>query len=213
MVKTRYPYASAVSRPIGQRSKGLAVSVMPDMMAYEDQDEHELATRAGAGDQEALATLLTRYRTLIFTTCTRVTGNRADAEDATQNTMIAVFRSIGRFRHKSRVSTWIYRIAVREALNVVKRKTSSASLSDAVGHQAGDYPAMDGQVIDRLDINEALERLDPQFRAVLYLSELGFSYDEISQILGIPESTARTRRFRGLRALAALLSQGGGEVS
>jgi RNA polymerase sigma-70 factor (ECF subfamily) len=189
--------------------QGSGSQFMRDMVADQDQDDHELATRAGAGDQEALTALLTRYRSLIFTTCIRLTGNWADAEDATQNTMIAVFRAIGRFRHESKVSTWIYRIAVREALNVGKGK-ASASLSDAVDHQAGEHPAIDGQVIDRLDINKALERLDPQFRAVIYLSELGFSYDEVSQILGIPEATARTRRFRGLRALAALLSQCGG---
>jgi Sigma-70 region 2 len=81
------------------------------------EGDNALATRAAAGDREALETLLERHVDRIHAVCRRVLGDREDALDATQEAMIAVARGIGRYDGRSAFTTWLYRVATNAALD------------------------------------------------------------------------------------------------
>ena len=85
-------------------------------------DEREQIRAAQAGDRAALEALLRAHQPQIHAVCRRITGNDADALDATQEALIAVVRGLPRFDGRSRVSTWVYRIATNASLDELRRR-------------------------------------------------------------------------------------------
>jgi RNA polymerase sigma factor (sigma-70 family) len=84
--------------------------------------DEELVLRAQAGDRDALDQLLTRHQPWVFNIAVRMLGRRADAEDATQDVLMRVFKSLHTFRGASRFRTWLYRVAANHLLNVRRQK-------------------------------------------------------------------------------------------
>ena len=149
--------------------------------------------------------------------CRRLTGNDADAADATQEALIAVVRGLPRFDRRSRFSTWSYRVAVNASLDELRRRrrrpepTLDAPAPEAAspGHPADDRMAEN--VAHRMDIDAALVQLPPEFRAAVVLRDLcGLDYAEIAEVLEIPAGTVRSRIARGRAALVPLLAPGAG---
>jgi RNA polymerase sigma factor (sigma-70 family) len=93
--------------------------------AGEETDEALLA-RARSDDREALAALLGRHQRWVFNIALRMLYDHADAEDATQEILIKVLKALPSFRGESKLSTWLYRIAVNHILNVKKQKWAAA---------------------------------------------------------------------------------------
>ncbi len=75
------------------------------------------------GDPDAFDALITEYQDRVVNTCARFVNNLQDAEDVAQNVFIEVYQSVGRFRSQSKLSTWIYRIAVTKSLDFVRKMT------------------------------------------------------------------------------------------
>jgi RNA polymerase sigma-70 factor (ECF subfamily) len=185
-----------------------------------------LTEAARNGDSKALDQLLRQHYDRVFAACRRMTGNDADAADATQEALIAIVRGLPRFDGRSRLSTWVYRIAVNAAIDEQRRRRrrphvildswapSSASEGSAdggrreAGTAAGSPP--DGeieQVADRLDVDAALLRLPVEFRAPVVLRDLcGLDYAEIAEVLDLPAGTVRSRIWRGRAALVPMLT-------
>lgn len=84
--------------------------------------DHELIDKIACGSDSAFQELFNRYKKLIVNVCYRLIGNRDEAEDVTQDVFLRVFRSAKQFTHRSKVSTWIYRIAINLSLNHLRRK-------------------------------------------------------------------------------------------
>lgn len=169
---------------------------------------------AQQGDREALDRLLRRHADRLHALCRRVTGNDADALDATQEAMIAIVRGLPRFDRRSAFSTWAYRIATNACLDELRRRrrrpepTSDADLERSAGPAGGlaaGSSSLEG-VGDRVDIDAALATLPPEFRAAVVLRDLvGLDYAEIAEVLGAPPGTVRSRIARGRAALASAL--------
>jgi len=141
--------------------------------------------------------------------CRRLTGNEADAADAAQESLIAIVRGLPRFDGRSRLSTWVYRIAVNASLDELRRRRRRPDLGlDAsfdFGAEKGSPGGSEG-VADRLDIDAALLRLPVDFRAPVVLRDLcGLDYAEIAEVLDLPAGTVRSRISRGRAALVPLL--------
>lgn len=156
-------------------------------------------------DLEAL--LRTHYDTL-YAVCRRMTGNDADAADATQDACIAIARGLPRFDRRSRFSTWAYRVTVNVCLDELRRRTRRPQPTDDAGLQRAATSAapVDATVADRVDIDAALARLPGEFRAAVVLRDLcGFDYAEIADVLGVLPGTVRSRIARGRSALASHL--------
>ncbi len=85
-------------------------------------DEQELITKIKHGDQNAFKQLFEQYKDYVYNICYRMSGNREEAEDTTQDVFIKIFHAIGKFRGEAKLSSWIYRVAVNTCLKKERRK-------------------------------------------------------------------------------------------
>jgi RNA polymerase sigma-70 factor (ECF subfamily) len=174
-------------------------------------DDRVLVDAARSGDRDALEQLLRRNYDTIHAVCRRITGNQADADDAAQDAMIAIVRAIGRFDDRARFSTWAYRVAVNASLDELRRRRRRPLLlgdvpDDAHTTAGGGAPAPEAAAA-RVDVDAALAKLTPEFRAAVVLRDLcQLDYAEIAEVLEVPIGTVRSRIARGRAALVPLLS-------
>ncbi len=163
---------------------------------------------AQKGDQAALEQLLRRHHDRIFALCRRMTGNDADAQDATQEALIALVKGLPRFDGRAAFGTWAYRVATNACLDELRRRQRRPSPLELEGDMlpSDDAPGLATTVVDRLGIDEALDSLAPEFRAAVVLRDVaGLDYATIAEMLHVPPGTVRSRIARGRGALAAQL--------
>ncbi|WP_430783377.1 RNA polymerase sigma factor [Actinoplanes sp. G11-F43] len=175
-------------------------------MPESHDDLHELAIRAAAGSRPDLQRLLSEIhiRRLAHSGARRILADTTDVEDAAQETLIAVARGIGGFQARARFTTWLHRLAVNAALEVLRRKTRAGSPTD-------ELPAptvrMSSVAATRMDVDNAISRLPDHYREALRLREFDQrSYEEIADLLHLPLNTVRTRIARARRLVAIYLN-------
>ncbi len=178
----------------------------------EDASDAALVARAQEGDRRALEELLRRHHDRLYAVCRRLTGDDADAADATQEALVAIVRGLPRFDSRSSFGTWAYRVATNSALDELRRRrrrpVPTLDGAEPVGRREVSADHADG-VSARLEVDHALMSLSPEFRAPVVLRDLaGLSYDEIAEVLAIPPGTVRSRIARGRAALAEVLAPG-----
>jgi len=157
------------------------------------------ATRAAAFD-ELFATL----REQVFAVCLHVTGNAADADDALQETFLAVHEGLSTFRGECRLSTWVHRIAIRSAIRVRARRRPAADVHAVDPPARGPDQVLVGELGERLAA--AMERLSAEHRVVISLFAVdGLSHAQIAEILGVPEGTVWSRLHAARKRLGAEL--------
>lgn len=165
---------------------------------HDDQQE-DLARRAAAGDAVALDTLLALIRPAVLRRCSRFLPCHQDAEEACQDVLLQVSRSILGFEGRSRFSTWLHVVIANTARQTYR------SLRRRAAEQAHEAPPVEPaeprttSVIagSRLDLLDALERLESHRRelvAPIVLRDIcQLDYREIAEQLGIPEGTVKSR--------------------
>jgi RNA polymerase sigma-70 factor, ECF subfamily len=158
----------------------------------------ELVGRCQRGEREALGEFYRRYRMDVTRNLTRVLGpGRGDLEDVLQDVFIEAFRSIGRFRGDSKLSTWLYRVCINVALQRLRKRKRLAEVpSDEVAESVSEETPERG--LDnrrRIDaVYRILDHLSPKKRVVFVLHEIeGREPKEIAGIVGAPVLTVRTR--------------------
>jgi len=181
---------------------------------YEDLTELDLATRARAGDAHAIRLITKRNNQRLYRAAWSVLRNRADAEEAVQDTYFKAFTT-GRFEGRSSLATWLTRIVLNEALS--RKRANEArkrSLSDADITQIDDYReklmsvsfrSPEFQML-RAELAKAIEaaiaRLPEEFRTVLVLRDIEeMSVEETAETLDILAATVKTRHLRARRRL------------
>jgi RNA polymerase sigma-70 factor (ECF subfamily) len=152
----------------------------------------------------------------VYAVCFRLVGNAADAADATQEALIAIVRGLPRFDGRSRLNTWIYRIATNAALDELRRRGRRPLLNrydtDDGAESGATQPSGEGAVDDRLAVDAALLRLPVEFRVAVVLRDLvDLEYADIAQIVGVPPGTVRSRIARGRALLAEMLGPPGNQ--
>jgi len=178
--------------------------------------EDELVRRAQNGDRSAADDLLRRHYDRIYAVCRRIAGNDADALDATQEALMAIVRGLPRYDARARFSTWAYRVATNACLDELRRRRrrpQPTEIEDDSATWVATDSGFDDTIVERDEIDAALAEIPDQFRAPLVLRDLaGLDYAEISDTLGVPPGTVRSRIARGRAALAAVLdgNQNGG---
>jgi RNA polymerase sigma-70 factor (ECF subfamily) len=163
-----------------------------------------------SGDREAFAGLVDQTSGHIYRVAFQILGDEQDAEDVLQETYLKAFNSLADFEGRSSLSTWLYRIAINEALMLVrKRKPQTISVEE--GH-ADDDPDSEGMEIvnwcclpegellsseARRFMDQAIQNLPNPLRVVFVMRDLeGLSIQETSQALGLSESNVKTRLLR-----------------
>lgn len=186
---------------------------MPALRTDDSATDEELVAAAQAGSRAAMDRLLRRHYDRIWAICRRIAVNEADAADATQEALLLIVRRIDTFDGRAKFSTWSHRVATNACLDELRRRKRRPNLPlidddpDDDRMTADPGPAHDAQVSDRIDIDAALAEVPEEFRAPLVLRDLmGHDYADISDILGIPPGTVRSRIARGRSRLAALLA-------
>jgi RNA polymerase sigma-70 factor (ECF subfamily) len=166
--------------------------------------DEELVRRICHGDSSALGALYDRYAPLLFTTSLRILGSRSEAEDLLHDVLLEAWQSAKKYDPaRGSVRTWLLVRLRSRALDRLSRAAPAAL--------GANEPAVNGlgaqQTGDRLAIVQALERLDADVRTVLELVYFrGLTGREISERVGVPLGTVKSRLARGLEALEALLA-------
>ncbi|MGW7349990.1 RNA polymerase sigma factor [Streptomyces sp. NPDC054784] len=169
-------------------------------------DDALLVVRAGEGDEGAFEVLVRRHGPVLLQLAHRLLGNRADAEDAVQDSFVSAWRRLPEFRGDSAFLTWMYRIVTNRCLNQLRSRRPSTDL-DAIAEPAAPGPegsparAAESAVALK-ELSRALSRLPPDLRACWVLRELhGLPYEDIASVVGISHSAVRGRIFRVRRYL------------
>ena len=175
--------------------------------------EARIVAQALAGSQSAFEQIVRRYQRPIISLISRMTGDRALAEDLAQETFVKAFRSLAAFDTTRRLSSWLFRIAHNTAIDAMRRARPPQVPIETVP-LAADGPDEPPDPVERQELGHALEAaldaLRPDQRAAIVLRyENGLSFDEIGTILGVPEVTARSHVHRARKELARLLTASG----
>ncbi|RZL96740.1 MAG: RNA polymerase sigma factor [Variovorax sp.] len=190
--------------------------------AAEHLADAELAARAAQGDTLAFQHIMRRHNRLLFRTGRSILKNDDEAQDALQEAYLRAWRSLGSFRAEARLSTWLVRIVVNEALGRLRKRGSAQVIPfDVVGDLAeaqgetwmqadpDDQPerrAMRGEM--RGLIEAGIDALPEAFRTVFVLRAVqDLSIEEVAAALEIPEATVRSRFFRARGLLREALSR------
>jgi RNA polymerase sigma-70 factor (ECF subfamily) len=172
-------------------------------------DEKELVRRAQTGDGEAFGVLVERYKGKVFSLVYGFARDRAAADDLAQEVFIKAYFSLPNFKAESGFGTWLYRIAVNQAKDFLRKnrqRQKEVSIED-VGEPALGAPDASPEE-NRLEegrrkvVQEALARLPEKYRVILTLRDIdGLSYEDISGILKLSPGTVYSRLHRARRKL------------
>lgn len=168
--------------------------------------EFDLVERCQAGDRSAFEELFMLYREDVFRFAFLVVRDPSLAQDVVQEAFLKVFRSIEKFQFRSSFKSWLYRVAVNEAITILRRRKIKEELEPTPGatREQGGIAARDWQPEEAfLDGEErrllriAIGQLDPVHRSVVVLKYFHeFSDMEIASIIGCPPGTVKSRLHR-----------------
>ncbi len=170
--------------------------------------ERELVERCSRGDRDAQHEVYSQTSARIYRLLLKLTGSPEDAFDLAQETYLRGFSRMEHFNGNCSLATWLYRIAINEAMQFLRRnkmarvKMKSLPAVDGVGLE-------DERSMARLDVNAALARLGPVDRLVLLLRyNEGLGYRAIAEVVGCAEGTVGSRLTRANERLRQLLGDG-----
>jgi RNA polymerase sigma-70 factor, ECF subfamily len=175
--------------------------------------DETLMVLVAKGDKDAMRVLFARHKVRVFRFLLRIVGDEATAEDLVNEVFLEVWRKASRFEALSQVSTWILAIARYKALALLRRR-SCDELDDetcASMEDPADDPEVTVQKTERsILLQECLKQLSIAHREVVdlvYYHEQ--SIQQVSQIVGAPESTVKTRMFYARKRIVELMAERG----
>ncbi|NOR20637.1 MAG: sigma-70 family RNA polymerase sigma factor [Xanthomonadales bacterium] len=143
-----------------------------------------------------MSQLISQYQRPVFNAAYRILGNKDDAADATQVVFLKVFEHIADYDPEFKFFSWIYRIAINESLNQVKKRRKQESLADSQASPwRGPAEELDSARLSSR-VQAALMQLNEDYRTVVVLKHIsGCSYQQIGEILQLPEKTVKSRLY------------------
>lgn len=192
---------------------------MAEILSTREGDlERELITRCQAGDRHAFERIFYKYRDDVFRFAYLVVRDQALAQDVVQEAFIKVYRSIAKFQFRSSFKSWLYRIAVNEAISVMRRRKIVEDLDPEPVSGPFDRAPIDGyfhpeqaalDAEERAGLRWAIDQLDPMHRTVVILKYFHeFSDVEIADAVGCPPGTVKSRLHRARELLRQSVSKG-----
>lgn len=179
-------------------------------------NERKLVRRLRARDEDAFTELVQTYQHKVFNVVFRIVGDRAEAEEVSQEVFISVFKHIDSFRGDSKLSTWLFRISTNHARNRVKYLARRSDRAHQGLEDTNEGAVNDGHLGERISnphdiavayeleeiVKEGLALLNEMHRTILVLRDVEhLSYAEIGEVVDLPEGTVKSRLFRARAAL------------
>ncbi|PLX35160.1 MAG: RNA polymerase subunit sigma [Hyphomicrobiales bacterium] len=179
----------------------------------EAAQDHLLINRIAAGDQAAIRTLFARYHLRLFRFILRFVKNEAVAEELANEVFLDIWRHAAKYEGRSSASTWLLAIARNRSLSYL-RKRREDSMDDKTAERmvdGADTPEVTAQKTNKGALmRQCMQQLSPEHGEIIdlvYYHEK--SINEVSEIVGIPVGTVKTRMFHARRKLSALLKEAG----
>jgi len=169
----------------------------------------EIISRVLRGDQQAYAQLVDRYKNYVFTLALRFTKNREDAEEVAQDIFIKAYRSLADFKGTAKFSTWLYTVVYTTSITFLRKKKlevhslENERVFEMAANQDSGFSANQVEQKSRVSmVNDAIAMLNPddaQIITLFYKAEQ--SLEEIGEILGLEQNTAKVRLHRARQRL------------
>ncbi len=173
-------------------------------------NDTQLVSECLNGDRKAFEAVVDKYQKPLFNAAFRILGSAADAEEVTQIAFIKAFEGLRSFNRGSKFFSWLYRIAVNESLNFRQARRRHEPVDEQTPSKHDMPDTVYGHQELQATIEEALGRMKDEYRVVIVLRHFqDCSYDEMSEILGIPANRVKSRLFSARQQLRELLPEHG----
>lgn len=176
----------------------------------DDSEDLRLVYESREGSRDSFERLLLRHERAIFNAAYRILRDYEDAKDVTQNVFLKAFQNLEHFNAKHRFFSWIYRIALNESINLCKsrRRFNDANDAEDTRSEVRNTPE---SLLSRKELGEAVQSalmsLEFEYRVLIVLRHFNhFSYQEMGEILELPEKTVKSRLFTARTLLRGILS-------
>ena len=175
-------------------------------------DDDDLIQKISERDLTAFQKLVEHHKAFVYNTCYNFIGNHQQAEETAQDVFLQIYKSASAFRHQSKVSTWLYRIAVNRSLNVIRRNKRSRWIksltTEEIKEARGKEP---DKLLEKKEmkalLKAAVDSLPEKQRTVFILNKYeNLSAKEIGEILGISSNSVEVRIHRAKINLQKKLS-------
>jgi RNA polymerase sigma-70 factor (ECF subfamily) len=175
-----------------------------------EQDDTGLVRRAKHGERGAFEALVAKYQKAVFNVALRMTRDRDEAEDVSQTVFLKSYVSLSSYDERFKFFSWLYRIAVNESIRAVKRRQRYLPIREGDLSESPAWEADHSSEEQTARLLAALQELKPEQRALVVLKHLEqLSYEEVGQILAIPEKKVKSRLFAARLALKEVLERKG----
>jgi RNA polymerase sigma-70 factor, ECF subfamily len=208
----------------GTKAVLLMSNIIDSNKAITDDEDLEYVILCQSGETDAFEVLVERHQKKMLNIAFRMMGDYDEACDITQEAFIAAYKSIKKFKAEAKFSTWLYRIVVNYSKNRLKQlrgiaKREGISIDDPgeakskeILNQSFVKNANPGTQMERRErethVQRCITSLDNEYKEVLVLRDIqGFSYEEIKNILKIPDGTIKSRLSRARNALKDCLTK------
>lgn len=176
--------------------------------------DDELVRRCQAELPEELAgyrELIRRFEPMVTNVCTRLLGDRAEAEEAAQDVLLVVFHKVRQFEHRAAFSTWLYKIVQNECRRRIQKLKRRREATEAMREEVLHHPSAgeDHREVERSElIRVALARLDEPEREIIVLRFFGgLTLEEAADVLDLGLSAAKMRLYRAMEAFKAAMDR------
>jgi RNA polymerase sigma-70 factor (ECF subfamily) len=173
-------------------------------LIFREVEDRDLVAKASRGDVDAYNLLVSRWERRVFQYILKLTANREDAMDLSQEVFLKAYQNLGKLEDPGRFAPWLFRIAHNESFSLLrKNRPETEELKDFAPPSS---PRM-LPVETSLAVEAALNRLSSEQRETVVLKIYqGFNFEEIAEILGCPVSTIKSRLYTALDLLKDTLA-------
>lgn len=180
-------------------------------MIFRAVEDADLIPQAARGNVEAYNLLVSRWEKRVYNYLLRITANREDALDLTQDVFLKAYQNLRKLDDASRFAPWLYRIAHNEAYSMFRKRRPETDVDELPPESTGSGITVGGSSVFPIELSlavaGALERLSAEQReAVVLKIYQGFKFEEMAEILACPVSTVKSRLYTALDLLKAELA-------
>ena len=186
------------------------------------EDELKIIRRVLDGDANAFEALVLEHQKNVYNLSLKMLGNPEDAMDASQETFLRAYRSLGSFQGDSRFSVWLYRMTSNVCIDLLRKRKRRAEVSMTVTNEDDEESELEipderfspDAALDKAErvraVREGLRKLPEEYRRILTLREIGgLSYEELADALELELGTVKSKLFRARKKLCSLLLESG----